>query len=103
MQRSNMFERFSLFRNRGPKGFDLATRYYDAEKERLEERRQRLGRTLDATLTDEERRSLLASRIQHSWQRRSGDGTRVLRLVMVLILVLAGLYIIMRKYGLLAA
>ena len=93
---------FSLFRQRGPKGFDLATRYYDAQKEEREERLKKLKREADADTLRAEDRRLFSERMRHSWRRQSSDRAHILRLVIIMGMVIAILYFIIKGFGLLA-
>ncbi|MCB9169245.1 MAG: hypothetical protein H6594_02715 [Flavobacteriales bacterium] len=90
---------FSLFRTRGPRGFDYTPRYYDAEKERRAERDARIKAELDDTpreaTYDRER---FAARMRHSWQRERSGGSYVARLALVLGGVLAFLWAMYRFY-----
>ena len=91
---------FSLFRQRRPKGFDLATRYYDAERERRDERLRRLRNERDGDAVRQADRELLSSRMRHSWQRRSSDGAHISRMLLALALVLLILYVLAKRFGL---
>jgi Flp pilus assembly protein TadB len=93
---------FSLFRQRGPKGFELATRYYDPKKEERAERLKKLKREADAETLRAEDRRLFAERMQHSWRRQSSDRTHIVRLVLIMGMVIAILYFIVKAFGLLA-
>jgi len=87
---------FSLFRQRGPRGFDLVTRYYDPLKEAREERLRKAGKEgRDA------RRELFSARMRHSWQRHGSDRAHLVRLVVVMGLVIAILYFIVKSFALL--
>lgn len=92
---------FSLFRQRPTRGFDLVTRYYDPLKE---ERDERLRKVRAEALVEEERRAdrdLFAERMRHSWQRQSSDRTQLVRLVLIMGMVIAILYFIVKGFGLL--
>jgi hypothetical protein len=92
---------FSLFKQRGPRGFDLPTRYYDAEAEarvaRLKEAREH--GTKEALLNED--RARLSQRMRHSWQRQHHDNGRIVRLAMILVGVSAVVLFLMRGFGLL--
>jgi hypothetical protein len=91
-----------MFRQRGPRGFDLVTRYYDPLKEERDERIRKArasARTPDPRAED---RELFAQRMRHSWQRQSSDRTHLIRLVIIMSMVIAILYFIVRSFGLLA-
>ena len=92
---------FSLFRQRGPKGFELATRYYDARKEERNERMAKLKREADADVLREEDRRQFAERMRHSWRRQSSDRAHIVRLVIIMGMVIAILYFIIKGFGLL--
>lgn len=92
---------FSLFRHSGPKGFHLATRYYDPVKEEREERLQRLRERMDPNAGHGFDRELMAGRIRHSWQRHSTDRSHLLRLVIIMGLVFTILYFLIMSFGLL--
>ena len=91
---------FSLFRTSAPKGFNLATRYYDPLKEEREERLQRLRKeqAADGPAFD---RELMARRMRHSWQRQSSGRTQLVRLVLIMAVVLIILYYLILSFGLL--
>lgn len=85
---------FSLFRQRRLRGFDYAPRYYDAAKEAREERRKRAtGGSADPDAFRE--------RLRHSWQREGSDRASVLRLAVIMGLVCAILFFIIKAFGLL--
>lgn len=86
---------FSLFRQRGPKRFELATRYYDAEKEAREERAKRVTGKHAAD------RELLTERMRHSWQRQHSGQGKVQRYVLTLGIVAVVLFFILKGFGLL--
>lgn len=92
---------FSLFKQRAPRGFDLPTRYYDAEAEaraeRLKQARERGNR--EALLSED--RARLSQQMRHSWQRQHHDNGRTARLAMILVGVSAVLFFLMRGFGLL--
>jgi len=85
---------FSLFRQRGPKRFELATRYYDAEKEAREERTKRV---VGKNGVD---RELLAQRMRHSWQRQHTGKGQVQRYLFTLGIVAVIVFFIIKGFGL---
>lgn len=85
---------FSLFRQRGPKRFELATRYYDAEKEAREERAKRV---VGKNGVD---RELLSERMRHSWQRQHSGQGKVQRYVLTLGIVGVIVFFIIKGFGL---
>ncbi len=92
---------FSLFRQRGPKGFHIGTRYYDPVKEEREERMERLRAR---KMVDEDPafdREQLSKRMRHSWQRQTTDRSHLIRLVIVMGLVMTILYYLVMSFGLL--
>jgi hypothetical protein len=91
---------FSLFRQRGPRGFDPATRFYDPEKEARAERLRRSGG--NSVLREDARdREAFARQIRHSWQRKHGSGGgQVQRLVLSIGMVSVILYFIIKAFGL---
>lgn len=91
--------RFSLFRNRGPKGFHIPARYYDAAKEAQRERELRLKQELSVEALSAMRRERLAERIRHSWHRRSSDTSRSKRLLVVLGFVASLAYILYKGWS----
>lgn len=93
---------FSLFRQRGPRGFDLVTRYYDPLKE---ERDERLRKARSAGAVADGRsagRELFAERMRHGWRRQSSERAHLVRLVVIMGMVIAILYFIVKGFGLLA-
>lgn len=92
---------FSLFRQSGPKGFHIGTRYYDPVKEEREERLQRLRNEMGSGAQPGFDRELLASRMRHSWQRQTTDRSHLIRLVIVMGLVITILYYLIMSFGLL--
>ncbi len=92
---------FSLFRQRGPKGFYMGTRYYDPVKEEREERLQRLRAEIDPDRRHSIDREILAQRMRHSWRRQSTDRSHLVRLVIVMGLVMTILYYLIMSFGLL--
>jgi hypothetical protein len=92
---------FSLFRQRGPKGFHIGTRYYDPVKEEREERLERLRAKKDTSEGPHYDRELFASRMRHSWQRQTTDRSHIIRLVIVMGLVITILYYLIMSFGLL--
>lgn len=92
---------FSLFRQRGPRGFDLVTRYYDPLKEERDERIRKVRREMDATALQEEDRRLFAERMRHSWRRQSSDRAHIIRLVLIMCMVMVMLFFIIKGFGLL--
>lgn len=93
---------FSLFRQRGPKGFDPVTRYYDPLKEARDERLRKLAAEQRAEAERTADRDLFAERMRHSWRRQSSDRAHLIRLVVVMGLVITILYFIVKGFGLLA-
>jgi len=91
---------FSLFRQRGARGFDLPTRFYDPEKEARNERLQQARERAERTGLLDEDRARMAQRMRHSWQRRSSDGNRLTRLAVIMGGVLVILYFIIKAFGL---
>jgi hypothetical protein len=92
---------FSLFRQNGPKGFHIGTRYYDPVKEEREERLKRLRSEMDPGARRALEREVFSARMRHSWQRQSSDRTHLIRLVIVMGLVLTILYYLIMSFGLL--
>ncbi|MCW5898027.1 MAG: hypothetical protein KIT10_02065 [Flavobacteriales bacterium] len=92
---------FSLFRQRGPREFHIGTRYYDPLKEQREERLKRTRREADARDLRTADRELFAQRMRHSWRRQSSDRAHIMRLVVIMGLVIAILYFIVKGFGLL--
>lgn len=93
---------FSLFRSNAPKGFHLATRYYDPLKEEREERMERLRKDHAAgNASPAFDRELMKSRMRHSWQRQSSGRTQLVRLVLIMAVVLIILYYLILSFGLL--
>lgn len=88
---------FSLFRHRGPRGFDMPTRFYDAEKEARAERAERIRKQQGISSED---RALFAERMRHSWQRKRSGTAQVQRLVFSIGLVTVVLYFIIKGFGL---
>lgn len=93
---------FSLFRQRGPRGFEPATRYYDQAKEEREERQKRIRAAAEANEPVPADRELFAQRMRHSWQRESSNRTHLVRLLLVMTMVIVILFFIVRSFGLLA-
>jgi hypothetical protein len=92
---------FSLFRQRGPRGFDLVTRYYDPLKEEREERIRKARADADAEGLLTADRRFFAERMRHSWQRQGSDRTHLIRLVLIMTMVIVILYFIVKGFGLL--
>jgi hypothetical protein len=92
---------FSLFRQRGPRGFDLVTRYYDPLKEERDERLRKARATAKTEVPDAGNRELFAQRMRHSWQRQSSDRTHLIRLALIMTVVLVIISFIVRSFGLL--
>lgn len=89
---------FSLFRQRGPRGFDLVTRVYDAEKEARKERMARIQHEGASSTADHEH---LSQRMRHSWQRQHRGSGAAQRYLITLGLVGVVLFFIIKVYGLL--
>jgi uncharacterized membrane protein YccC len=91
---------FSLFRQRGARGFDLPTRFFDADaearKERLEQARKR-GEATELLQGDRER---LSKEMRHSWQRQSSNNGHTARLAVTLGAVCIILFFIIKGFGL---
>jgi len=92
---------FSLFRQRPTRGFDLVTRYYDPLKEQRDERLRKVRADAVAEHSRSADRELFAERMRHSWQRQSSDRTHLIRLVLIMGMVIAILYFIVKGFGLL--
>ena len=60
--------RFVIFKTPTPKRFNYKPRYYDQEKDRLEQRKAELG--YDSKLTDQER---IRSQIRKRWRHSDGS------------------------------
>ncbi len=91
---------FSLFRQRGPKGFDFPTRYYDAEREAREERLKKARERADAEGLLDADRAMFAERMRHSWQRQTTERSHITRLLMTMGGVMVILYFIIKGFGL---
>lgn len=100
MQAPKLPAMFSLFRQRAPRGFDYAPRYYDALKEASEERRKRLRLKGDPTAPRNERHEIMRDRMRHSWHRQGSSRNSVMRLVVVMGMVCVILYFIIKGFGL---
>jgi hypothetical protein len=94
MQAPKLPAMFSLFRQRGARGFDFPTRYYDAEKEEREKRHKAVLEGDRAT------RDLFRERLHHSWHRERSSGAHLQRLVIIIGLVTAILFFIIKAFGL---
>lgn len=101
MKAPRLVDMMTLFRSQGPRGFEYGPRYYDAAKEKMQERRERLGMDLEAELSLDERKALMAERMKHSWHRESSDWQRVMRLMVAAVAVIAGLMVMLKRYDLL--
>ena len=97
MHSPRIVQMLSLFRNRGPRGFDFPARYYDLAVERAKEREARAAKEMNAMRTPQDR-AYFQERIRHSWHREKRDGSFVNRLLVVLGAVLAMLYLIYRTF-----
>jgi hypothetical protein len=93
---------FSLFRQRRIRGFDPVTRYYDPVKEELAERIRKAGQSPDVDALRDTDRRLFGERMRHSWQRQNSDRAQLVRLVVIMGLVMAILYYIVRSFALLS-
>jgi hypothetical protein len=91
---------FSLFRQRGPKGFDFPTRYYDAEREEREERLKKARERSGSEGLLEADRAMFADRMRHSWQRQTTERSHITRLLMTMGGVMVILYFIIKGFGL---
>ena len=91
---------FSLFRQRGARGFDLPTRYYDAEAEARAERLERARQRGEATELMADDRARLSREMRHSWQRKSSNSGHTARLAAVLGAVCIILFFIIKGFGL---
>lgn len=90
---------FSLFRQRGPRGFELVTRVYDPEKEARQKREERIRNEQAAdSATD---RALLAERMRHSWQRQHRGTGMLTRYLISIGMVGIILFFIIKAFGLL--
>ena len=98
MKAPRLVDMMTLFRTQGPRGFAYDPRYYDEAKEKMQERRARLGMDLEAEMSLDERKALMAERMKHSWHRESSDWQRVLRLAVAAVAVVAGLIVMLRRY-----
>lgn len=92
--------KFSIFKQRQPRGFDLVTRYYDPLKEARDERLKRVRAEADAEAVREADRELLGARMRHSWQRSGSERASVLRLLLILGVVLVILYALAKRFQL---
>ena len=98
MKAPRLVDMMTLFRTQGPRGFEYGPRYYDEAKEKMQERRERLGMDLEAEMSLDERKALMAERMKHSWHRESSDWQRVMRLAVAAVAVVAGLIVMLRRY-----
>jgi hypothetical protein len=81
--------KFSFLKTQKPKQFEYKPRYYDPEKEALEQRRREMG------LSDQQTRSeQLRARMQYEWGRRR-DRQKRQRNNTIRLLVFIGLVILM--------
>lgn len=96
---------FRIMRNKLPsfiklprnKTFDFQPRYYDAEKEELEERKARILRQLEAEKKGELNSELLRERLRADWQR--GDRQIAISKSNIRIAMIAGfLFIVVYLY-----
>lgn len=94
MQAPKLPANFSLFKQRPTRTFDYTPRYYDARKE---EREQRMAKAKEGVHD----REALRERMRHSWQREGGHRASTTRLVVIMGLVCAVLYFIIKGFGLL--
>jgi hypothetical protein len=101
MQAPRLPALFSLFRQRGPRGFDPVTRYYDPVKEEREQRLERLRKEHLANGPGTYDPELFSRRMRHSWQRQSSDRSHLVRLVLIMSVVMIILYYLVRTFGLL--
>lgn len=92
---------FSLFRQRSTRGFEPVTRYYDPLKEQRNERLRKVRAEALAEEGVKADRELFAERMRHSWHRQSSDRTHLIRLVLIMGMVIAILYFIVKGFGLL--
>lgn len=90
--------KFSIFKLRQPRGFDLVTRYYDPLKEARDERLKRVRAEADAEEVRAADRELLGARMRHSWQRSGSERASVLRLLLILGVVLVILYALAKRF-----
>jgi len=97
MQAPKLPAMFSLFRQRGPRGFDLPTRYYDAEKEQREERKRSIRVQAKSGSVDHE---LFRERLHHSWHRERSGSAQLQRLVLIIGMVSVILFFIIKGFGL---
>jgi hypothetical protein len=99
MQAPKLPALFSLFCQRGPRGFDYTPRYYDPAEEARRERVQRVRRKEapgDAAFDA----AAFRARMQHSWHRQGGQRASTVRLVVIMGLVCAVLFFIIKGFGL---
>ena len=90
-----------MFRQRGVRGFDFPTRFYDAEQEARNERRKRSMAESGIDADRASQRDRFAERLKHSWHRPSSDRSHLLRLVLIMGMVCVILYFILKGFGLL--
>jgi cytoskeletal protein RodZ len=87
--------KFLLFKTEKPKQFEYKPRYYDPEKEALEQRKKRMGLS-----ADQDHKEQLRIQMQYEWNRREKHRKRqrnsTIRLLVFVALVILLTYWIVR-------
>ena len=87
-----MLTRYSLFKTKGPKGFDYSPRYFDERKERIRKLEEKYKAEMRQDDRDPERRARMKDEMRAQWDRghvsrqTSYAGLRFL----IIMIVLAG-------------
>ncbi len=91
---------FKFGRTNGPRQFTYTPRYYDEQKERIEDRKKLLN-VEEKPLPDDVRREVMREKMRDTWDRRSlapNNGFSVKRFVIILLVLCAGMYYLLQKY-----
>lgn len=90
---------FSIFRQRRPRTFDYAPRYYDPKAEERQERRVRFTARNEGV--PDGPHADFRERMRHGWSRPGGERASTMRLTLIMGVVCVILYFIVKAFGLL--
>ena len=92
---------FNFFRHmKGHNRFEYQPRYYDENKEKMQERYERISKELDSEVK-EDRSEQFKNQLHHSWERTQhrtmGGGRMKLRIIIYAIILLGLAYLMLNK------
>lgn len=88
----------SFFKTNKPRQFDFSPRYYNAQKEALQQRVERIEAEVNATNSDAPRRTLTKGMLTDRIERRRSQQRKVtLRLVLIIVALVAIAYYLLYR------